>query len=212
MQSVRPRGASHIAAAGTQGAGGALGSEVIFVLGGPGAGKGTQCALLQEAYGLVHLSAGDLLRAEAVQDTPLGGTISHILAEGQIVPSSVTVELLKQAMCSQRGPFLIDGFPRSMENLLAYEAQGGNCAFILYLDLSEEEMCERLLERGLTSGRSDDNLQTIQKRFCTFREQTMPVLESMKERGLLRHVPGTGTAEEVFARVKPLFAEIVQHA
>mmetsp|Transcript_33727 Transcript_33727/g.83900 ORF Transcript_33727/g.83900 Transcript_33727/m.83900 type:complete len:116 (+) Transcript_33727:175-522(+) len=115
-------------------------------------------------------------------------------------------------MCSQRGPFLIDGFPRSMENLLAYEAQGGNCAFILYLDLSEEEMCERLLERGLTSGRSDDNLQTIQKRFCTFREQTMPVLESMKERGLLRHVPGTGTAEEVFARVKPLFAEIVQHA
>jgi UMP-CMP kinase family protein len=211
MRSARPR-TSHIAAAGAKGADGVQGSEVIFVLGGPGAGKGTQCALLQEAFGLAHLSAGDLLRAEAAQDTPLGEKISHILAEGQIVPSSVTVELLKQAMRSRRGPFLIDGFPRSLENLQAYEDQGGTCAFVLDLDLSEEEMCERLLERAKTSGRSDDNLQTIQKRFRTFREQTVPVLESFKERGLLRRVPASGTPEEVFACIKPLFADILARA
>jgi adenylate kinase family enzyme len=181
---------------------------VVFVLGGPGSGKGTQCAMLQEAYGMVHLSAGELLRAEASKPSSLGAQISAILAEGQIVPSAVTVALLRQAMAAVRGPFLIDGFPRSLENLEAYEAQGGACAFILCLELSEDEMCARLLERGQTSGRSDDNLATIKKRFRTFREQTMPVLEAMRARGLLRNVPANGTPRQVFESVKPHFAAL----
>lgn len=186
--------------------------SVVFVLGGPGSGKGTQCELLRRAHGFTHLSAGELLRAEAAAPTPLGEQISRILAEGQIVPSAVTVQLLRQAMGEQRGPFLIDGFPRSLENLQVYEEQCGNdtCAFILYLDLSEDEMSTRLLDRGLTSGRSDDNLATIQKRFRTFREQTLPVLESMERRGLLRRVPATGTPQEVFAAVEPLFAPLAR--
>lgn len=182
--------------------------SVIFVLGGPGAGKGTQCALLQRAFGLQHLSAGELLRAEASKPTPLGGEIAQALAEGQIVPSAVTVQLLRQAMGEARGPFLIDGFPRSLENLQAYERQcgSGTCAFILYLDLSEDAMRERILERGQTSGRSDDNLATVQKRFATFNKQTMPVLDAAEGRGLLRRVPAAGTPDEVFGAIAPLFA------
>jgi UMP-CMP kinase family protein len=183
---------------------------VVFVLGGPGSGKGTQCEMLHEAFGLAHLSAGELLREEAAKPTPLGEQIATILAEGQIVPSAITVELLQQAMATQQRPFLIDGFPRSMENLEAYEQGGGKCSFILSLELSEDAMRERLIERGQTSGRSDDNAKTIEKRFRTFREQTQPVLDVYRQRGLLRTVPANGSPREVFDAIKPLFAELVQ--
>jgi len=182
---------------------------VVFVLGGPGAGKGTQCELLNAEYGLVHLSAGDLLRKEASKDTKLGGKISQILAEGQIVPSEVTVELLLNAMKEQEGPFIIDGFPRNLENLDAYEKQGGDCEFILFFELEEEEMCKRCLERGETSGRSDDNIETIKKRFRTFREQTMPVIDDLEKRGLVRRVSATASPDGVFKLVKPHFEELL---
>lgn len=183
-------------------------SSVFFVLGGPGSGKGTQCDLLREAFGMCHLSAGDLLRAEASKPTELGESISKILVEGQIVPSHVTVSLLAAAMRERPGPFLIDGFPRSMENLKEYKEGMGDdatCEFVLFLDLSEEVMCRRLLGRSEVSDRSDDNEVTIKKRFKTFQEQTMPVIDLMAKQGLVRRVPADGTPEEVFAAVRSLF-------
>ncbi|KAG8464124.1 hypothetical protein KFE25_000292 [Diacronema lutheri] len=206
-------GPSRIGRAARLSASAALANDaVVFVLGGPGSGKGTQCELLHRAHGFAHLSAGELLRAEASKPTPLGERISRILADGQIVPSSVTVELLRHAMAAQSGPFLIDGFPRSLENLQVYEQQcdGAPCAFMLYLDLSEDEMCARLLERGQSSGRSDDNLPTIRKRFRTFHEQTLPVLELVERRGLLRRVRATGSPAEVFAAIQPLFSPLAR--
>ena len=161
---------------------------IVFVLGGPGVGKGTQCALLNKHYGFVHLSAGDLLRAErADPNSKHGKLIDTYIAEGKIVPSEVTVALLKKALLfhvsTGKARFLIDGFPRSEENLLGFEK-----VLQLYVDVKcvlffevraaflcsgsmqtalvqcpEEEMQRRLLARN--EGRPDDNIETIQKRF-----------------------------------------------
>jgi UMP-CMP kinase len=185
---------------------------VIFVLGGPGAGKGTQCANLVRDYGFKHLSAGDLLRAE--QDRPgseYGEMIKTIIREGQIVPSEVTIALLENAMedtikSANNRRFLIDGFPRKMDQALAFEQRVVPSKFTLFFDCPEETMRERLLERGKTSGRSDDNEESIKKRFRTFVETSMPVVEHFETEGRVVKVNASATPEEVYRRVQEQFA------
>jgi UMP-CMP kinase len=185
---------------------------VIFVLGGPGAGKGTQCANLVRDYGFKHLSAGDLLRAE--QDRPgseYGEMIKNIIKEGQIVPSEVTIALLENAMedtikSADNRRFLIDGFPRKMDQALAFEQRVVPSKFTLFFDCPEETMRERLLERGKTSGRSDDNEESIKKRFRTFVETSMPVVEHFEGEGRVVKVNASATPEEVYKRVQEQFA------
>jgi len=189
---------------------------VYFVMGGPGSGKGTQCAKLVERYGMVHLSAGDLLRAEVASGSTLGLEISAIINQGQIVKSETTVALLRSAMAGKSGPFLIDGFPRSLENLDAFEAEMGPASFMLFLEVSEEEMESRLLKRGATSGRSDDNTEVIVKRFRTFLHDSMPVVDSLRKRDCVRVVNAAATEGEVFTRVCDAFSdqelEVVEEA
>jgi len=176
-------------------------NAVYFVMGGPGSGKGTQCAKLVESFGFVHLSAGDLLRAEVSSGSEQGHAIAKIIEEGQIVSSEITVGLLKAAMAQHAGPFLVDGFPRSLQNLDAFEAVFEPCRMMLYLQLSETEMEKRLLKRGLSSGRSDDNSVTIRKRFHTFAHDSMPVVQNMDSRGLLLTIDADGDEEAVFTRM-----------
>ena len=171
---------------------------VIFVLGGPGSGKGTQCAKLVERYGAAHYSAGDLLRAEVVSKSPDGQMIDRMIKEGQIVPAQVTIDLLKKAVKARPGPYLIDGFPRSVDNLEFWEAQCGACALTLFYDLSEEVMQARLLERGKTSGRTDDNLATIKKRFETFEGQSKPVVKLLDAKGLVATIDASASPDDVF--------------
>ena len=190
--------------------GGARG-RVYFVMGGPGSGKGTQCARLAGRFeGMVHLSAGDLLHAEVASGSSLGKEIKATIDQGQIVRSETTVALLHKGMAGKPGPFLIDGFPRSLENLEAFEAHGSGAnaaVFMLFLDVSEEEMERRLLQRGETSGRSDDNRETIIKRFRAFRESSMPVVDLHKERGMLRAIDADAEEAAVFSRVCEAFAD-----
>jgi len=176
-------------------------SKKVFVLGGPGAGKGTQCQVLVEQFGFVHLSAGDLLRAEVRSGSPHGSMISNMIRQGKIVPAEITVGLLQQAMDkSMATRFLIDGFPRDMGNVAAWEKTLGNPEFVLAFDCPEEELNRRLLKRGETSGRSDDNAATIKKRFKTFVEQSMPVLEYYEKKGLVRKVSAVGSVPQVTDR------------
>jgi adenylate kinase family enzyme len=124
--------------------------RVIFVLGGPGSGKGTQCAKIVDSYGFVHLSAGDLLRAEINSGSENGTMIQNTIKEGKIVPSEVTVRLLQKAMeeCNSNN-FLIDGFPRNEENRAVFEhVTGIEPEFILFFDCPEEEMEKRILSRN----------------------------------------------------------------
>ncbi|XP_026660204.1 UMP-CMP kinase 3-like isoform X2 [Phoenix dactylifera] len=123
---------------------------VVFVLGGPGSGKGTQCANIVKHFGFTHLSAGDLLRAEIKSGSENGTMIANMIKEGKIVPSEVTVKLLQKAMLeSGNDKFLIDGFPRNEENRTAFEnVTKIEPEFVLFLDCPEEEMERRILNRN----------------------------------------------------------------
>ncbi|KAJ8492893.1 hypothetical protein OPV22_014614 [Ensete ventricosum] len=178
---------------------------VVFVLGGPGSGKGTQCAKIVENFGFTHLSAGDLLRAEIKSGSENGSMISNMIKEGKIVPSEVTVELLQKAMLeSGNNKFLIDGFPRNEENRATFEnVTKIEPEFILFFNCPEEEMEQRLLSRN--QGRDDDNIETIRKRFRVFVESSIPVVEYYDMKGKVRKVDALKPIDEVFEAVKAVF-------
>ncbi|XP_074591457.1 UMP-CMP kinase 3-like isoform X2 [Curcuma longa] len=182
---------------------------VVFVLGGPGSGKGTQCSKIVENFGFTHLSAGDLLRAEIKSGSENGTMISNMIKEGKIVPSEVTVELLRKAILeSGNNKFLIDGFPRNEENRAAFEnVTKLEPEFILFFDCSEEEMEQRLL--GRNQGRDDDNIETIRKRFRVFIESSLPVVEYYDQKGKVRKIDAMKPIDDVFEDVKAIFAPLL---
>jgi UMP-CMP kinase len=183
--------------------------EVVFVLGGPGSGKGTNCARIVDEFGYVHLSAGDLLRAERSSGSELAEMINTYIAEGKIVPAEVTVRLLRAAIEeATSSKFLVDGFPRDMDNLKCWEDTMSTVAevqFLLFLDCPQEVMLERLLERGKTSGRNDDNEESIRKRFFTYEASTRPIIEHFRDLGKVRAVDSNRPLEEVYAEVQAHF-------
>lgn len=204
-------------------------ATIIFVLGGPGSGKGTQCANLVKDFGFKHLSAGDLLREE--QDRPgseFGEKIKSDITEGRIVPMEITVQLLKNAINDtiekeDKRQFLIDGeyciclpfyksnnsegFPRKMDQALKFEETVCHSKFTLFFDCPEDVMQERLLNRGKTSGRSDDNAESITKRFKTFVETSMPVVDYFKKDKRVVEVSAVPPPEKVYEEVKKKFEE-----
>ena len=180
---------------------------VVFVLGGPGAGKGTQCANIVRDYEFVHLSAGDLLRAHMKSGSKDGNMVAEMIKNGQIVPSEVTVNLLLDAMkASGKSRFLIDGFPRNKENRDAWESTAGyDCDFVLFFDCPEDVMTKRLL--GRNEGRTDDNIETIKKRFTTFRDSSMPVINYYDALNKVCTVNSDQSPEDVYNQTKGYFAK-----
>lgn len=180
--------------------------KVIFVLGGPGCGKGTQCANIVQQFGYTHLSAGDLLRAEIKSGSGNGEMIQSMIKEGKIVPSEVTVQLLQRAMQeSGNDKFLIDGFPRNEENRAAFESVTGmEPEFVLFFDCPEEEMERRLLNRN--QGRDDDNIETIRKRFKVYMESSLPVIQYYNAKGKIKKINAAKPVEDVFEDVKAIFS------
>jgi UMP-CMP kinase len=182
---------------------------VVFVLGGPGSGKGTNCAKIVEKFGYVHLSAGDLLRAERATGSDLADMINTYINEGKIVPAEVTVRLLRNAMeSSGSNKFLVDGFPRDTMNLQCWNENMSEVAevqFLLFLDCPHEVMTERLLERGKTSGRSDDNEESIRKRLTVYEESTRPIIESFRAQNKIRETDSNRAFDDVFADVSAFF-------
>jgi UMP-CMP kinase len=181
--------------------------KFVFVLGGPGCGKGTQCCRLKEQFGFIHLSAGDLLRAEQKREgSAEAALIADCIREGQIVPAQITITLLRRAMAASPGAtFLIDGFPRAIAQAEAFIEQVALPEFVLFFDVSQEAMTARIMERGKTSGRSDDNADALVKRFSTYVTQSFPVIERLDSLGLVRRVDATPSPDEVFENTKALF-------
>uniref|UniRef100_A0A1B6D2J4 UMP-CMP kinase n=1 Tax=Clastoptera arizonana TaxID=38151 RepID=A0A1B6D2J4_9HEMI len=188
--------------------------KVVFVLGGPGAGKGTQCANIVNEFGFVHLSAGDLLREERSKTgTKYGELIEEHIRNGTIVPVEITCKLIEQAMIkSDRRKFLIDGFPRNQDNLDGWEkemADKVDLLFILFFDCPEDVCINRCLKRGAAgSGRSDDNEVSLKKRIQTFVNDSMPIINYYKEINLVRRVDACKSTDEVFEDVKEIFKDI----
>ncbi|XP_008548300.1 UMP-CMP kinase isoform X2 [Microplitis demolitor] len=190
--------------------------EVIFVLGGPGAGKGTTCSNIVKKTGYVHLSAGDLLREErAKPGSEFGDIIETHIRNGTIVPVEITCSLLDRAMQSSPNPhkrFLIDGFPRNQDNLEGWTKVMTDKAIVkavLYLECSKEVCTERCINRGLKgSGRSDDNPESLIKRHETFINDTMPIIKYYEERGLLYKFnsmkPPKAVMEDVYEKLEEI--------
>jgi len=184
--------------------------NVVFVLGGPGAGKGTQCQKIVENFGYVHLSAGDLLREERVKPgSEYGELIETYIKEGKIVPVEITCSLLERAMeQSGKQNFLIDGFPRNEDNLQGWnKVMSGkvNLQFVLFFDCPLEICTDRILKRGATSGRVDDNLDSLKKRFNTYSNETKPIIDHYDKLNLVRKVDATRGEEDVYKDVEELF-------
>ncbi|KAK6250463.1 hypothetical protein SCA6_004468 [Theobroma cacao] len=178
---------------------------ITFVLGGPGSGKGTQCIKIVETFGFTHLSAGDLLRQEIASNSADGAMILNTIKEGRIVPSEVTVKLIQKEMESNDNhKFLIDGFPRSEENRIAFERIiGAEPNIVLFFDCPEEEMVKRVLNRN--QGRVDDNIDTVRKRLKVFEALNLPVINYYSQRGKLYTINAVGTVDEIFEQVLPVF-------
>ncbi|XP_063423864.1 adenylate kinase isoenzyme 5-like isoform X3 [Mytilus trossulus] len=184
--------------------GGLKDAKVLFVIGGPGSGKGTQCAKIVEKYGFCHLSSGDLLRAEVQSESDRGKRLNEIMEKGELVPLDEVLALLRDAMEKKVSEgvkcFLIDGYPRELEQGERFEKEVAGCTGVLYFEVSDDTMTQRLLERGKTSGRVDDNEETIKKRLETFHNQTKPLIDHYKEKSNI--IKAEGTVDEIFTEVQ----------
>ena len=162
--------------------------NVVFVLGGPGAGKGTMCGLAEAHLGWTHLSIGTLLRSAREAGGPTAAIIDEHIAAGTLVPNEIVVALLTQAMVrvtrtTGKRNFLLDGFPRSLSNLDAwYEVFGRDADLptMLYFECPSAVLVQRILDRAKSSGRSDDNVESITLRLDTFKAETLPTVEYFK--------------------------------
>jgi adenylate kinase len=180
----------------------------IILFGPPGSGKGTQSANLVDKYGLIHLSTGDLLRKEMKEGTPLGLEAKSLIEQGSLVPDVVVVGMIANAVDQNTGAagFLFDGFPRtvaqaeSLDTLLS--AKNTSIATVLFLEVNQQELIERLIGRAKTSGRLDDADPDIQKRRQdVYRNETLPVAGYYQNFGKVERVDGEGSVEEIFARL-----------
>lgn len=182
---------------------------VIFVLGGPGCGKGTQCDKIVKQYGYTHLSSGDLLRDEVGSGSERGKALNAIMEKGDLVPLEVVLDLLAEAMLkkvSTSKGFLIDGYPREQAQGVQFEQSILPCTKVLYFEVPDEIMVERLLNRAKTSGRVDDNEETIKKRLATFHKHSEPVIGYYKDK--CSTIVALGSPDEVFSEVQKALSAI----
>ena len=177
----------------------------LILFGPPGSGKGTQSEKLVAKYGLIHISTGNLLREEIGQKTPLGIAAKGLMDKGQLVPDEVVIGMVDSFFDRHKDAkgFLFDGFPRTVAQARALENLMGlkktTIASVLSLQVGEDELVKRLLNRGKTSGRSDDNNEeVIRSRFAVYNNETSPVAEHYKKTGKFQPVKGEGTIEEIF--------------
>jgi len=181
------------------------GLPIVWVLGGPGSGKGTQCEKIVEEYGFTHLSSGALLRAEVASGSDRGQELAPIIANGQLVPLATVLELVKETMLKSlpysKG-FLIDGYPRDVAQGEEFEKTISPCKQIIYFELSDETMTSRLLKRG----RTDDNAQTISKRLNSFHKKSKPVITAYESK--CSKINAERTVEEVFVDVRAVLDTI----
>ncbi len=188
----------------------------IILFGPPGSGKGTQAVKLAEAFGLVHISTGDLFRYEMKNKTPLGQKAKAYMEKGQLVPDEVTIGMLNNKVEShpQANGFIFDGFPRTVAQAKALDvmlaAKGHSINALIALDVPDEEIVKRILLRGKTSGRPDDNDESvIRKRIDVYKSQTQPVYDYYDQNCKSHTILGMGSIEEIFGRLSELFKEVL---
>ncbi|NDW18835.1 adenylate kinase [Dysgonomonas sp. 216] len=189
----------------------------IVIFGAPGSGKGTQSEFLIEKYELAHISTGDVLRAERDSGSELGKLAESYMSKGQLIPDELMVDILASVydQKTQKGEtkgVIFDGFPRTIPQGEALaemlEERGQKIAAVVSLDVKEEELITRLINRGKESGRSDDNYETIKARLDVYYNQTSPLKEKYEKEGKLYQIEGLGTKDQIFARISEVIDKV----
>lgn len=190
----------------------------LVLFGPPGAGKGTQATYLAQAYQLIHLSTGDILREEIAVGTKIGQMVKDIICRGELVPDSMVIDLIKDKL--DKNPkakgFLFDGFPRTvpqaeaLDTLLVHYKR--TVSAMLSLEVEKEELIARLMKRGATSGRSDDSDRSvIDNRIEVYNKKTAPLISYYRKAGKYESIKGEGTVEEITDRLKACIESLPQN-
>ena len=181
-------------------------SHRLLFVGPPGAGKGTQAERLAASHGLLHLSTGDLLRAEVKAGSDLGKEAEAVMNRGELVSDELVLAIVRSRLQNQSGGWLLDGFPRNLAQAEALDSLLSELnqplQSVLLMELDDEELVQRLLARG----RADDNEEVIRHRLSVYREQTAPLINHYEQRGQLKRVLSTGTIEAVAEQINAALA------
>ncbi len=177
----------------------------IVLFGAPGSGKGTQSAKIIDQFGLYHISTGEVLRDHIARGTELGKTAESYISKGNLIPDELIVDLIAHVIDNEAREakgVVFDGFPRTIPQAEALrdmlEARGSRVHAVVGLEVPEEELIERMLNRGKETGRADDNLDTIKNRLDVYHNQTHPLKEYYLKDGSYLPVNGSGSVEEIF--------------
>lgn len=182
----------------------------LVIFGAPGSGKGTQSEKLIEEYNLHHISTGELLRDHIARGTELGKLANTYISNGLLIPDELMIEVLDEIFKNDPGKVaqgvIFDGFPRTVAQAEALSEMlkeyGSEIHAVVGLEVEEDELIRRMLERGKQSGRSDDNLETIKKRLNVYHRQTSPLRDYYMEKGKYHSIDGNGTVDGIFGLIK----------
>jgi len=188
----------------------------FLIFGPPGSGKGTQSVRLAEKFNLLHLSTGDMLRAEIAAGTELGKKMSLIMSKGELVPDEVVIEMIAYKIDNSKGTagFLFDGFPRTVAQTVSLEKmlneRGMKIDQMLVLEVDHDELVKRLIARAELSGRPDDkDPAVIENRIDVYKEKTEPIINYCNQNGLYQPVNGMGTIDDIFKRLSDHMKKLV---
>ncbi len=180
----------------------------IILFGAPGCGKGTQAARIKEKYNINHISTGEVIRGEIARQTELGKSMQEYIAAGQLAPDSIVIGMVRNYMSEHREAVgnIFDGFPRTTAQAEAFDKilaeDGLDVTLMIYMDVPEEELVQRILLRGKDSGRADDASEdVIRNRISIYREQTEVVADYYSKQGKYVAIDGVGSFDEVFDRI-----------
>jgi len=179
----------------------------LILFGPPGAGKGTQAIRIAERNKWVHISTGDILRAEVSQGTPLGLKVKAVMEAGHLVSDELLIEIMESVFvkhASAKG-FVLDGFPRTLNQAQELDKMlqklGYPLSLVLALEVDQDELAKRLLNRAIEQGRKDDTVEVIKNRLVQYLNHTRPLVDYYKEKQLYKEVYGVGTMDEIFLSV-----------
>jgi adenylate kinase len=185
----------------------------IVFLGPPGSGKGTQARLLAERLGVPAISTGEMLRTAVLEGTPLGGKVKEVMESGELVPDDLMIALIRERLAAPDAAtgFVLDGFPRTVDQALALEEiQSGNgkaLRAVINLTVPETVLIDRLAGRSGTEHRADDRVDTVLERLRVYHQKTEPLIDFYRRRNLLTEVDGIGTVPEVTDRLGNALAQ-----